>query len=66
MPGTYPYASATSTVTVAGGTAGLAANRGHAATLPTAHNPTNNLTPAYEIRPVESREESQEVWRIFS
>jgi hypothetical protein len=66
MPGTFSYASATNIVTVTGGTAGLAADRGHAAPLPAAHAPANNLPLACEVGSVTSRGESQDVWRIFS
>jgi hypothetical protein len=66
MPGIFSYAAATNPAIVTGGTAGLAADRGHAAPLPAAHAPANNLPLACEVGPVASRGESQEVWRIFS
>jgi hypothetical protein len=66
MPGIYSYAAATHPAFVTGGTAGLAADRGHAAPLPTGHAPAHNLFLAGEVGPVASRGESQAFWRVFS
>lgn len=63
MPGIFSYAAATNPAFVTGG---LGADRGHAAPLPAAHAPANNLPLACEVGPVASRGESQAVWRIFS
>jgi hypothetical protein len=66
MPGIFSYAAATHPAIVTGGTAGPAVDRGHAASLPAAHAPANNLPPACKVRPVARRGESQAVRRIFS
>ena len=61
MLGIFSYAAAPNPAFVTGGTAGLAADRGHAA-----HAPAPNLPLAYEVGPVASRGQSQEVWRMFT
>ncbi len=66
MPGIFSYAAAANPACVTGGTAGLAADRGHGAPLPSAHAPANTLLLAGGVGPVASRGESQAVGRIFS
>jgi hypothetical protein len=66
MPGIFAYAAATNPAIVTGGTAGLAANRGHGAPLPVAHARAHNLTRGGQVGPVASRGESQKVGRMFS
>jgi hypothetical protein len=66
MPGIISYTAATNPAIATGGTAGLAADQGHAAPLPAAHARAHNLPLAGEVGPVASRGGSQAVWRIFS
>jgi hypothetical protein len=66
MPGTFSYVATTHRAIVTGGTAGLAADRGHGAPLPSAQAPAHNLPRSGEEGPVASRVESQAVGRIFS
>jgi hypothetical protein len=66
MPGTFSYVAATHRVGVTGVTAGLAADRGHGAPLPSAQAPAHNLPQSGEVAPAASRIESQAVGRIFS
>jgi hypothetical protein len=66
MPGIFSYAAAADPAGVTGGTAGLAADRGHEALLPSAQAPAHTLLPAGGVGPVASRGESQAVGRIFS
>jgi hypothetical protein len=66
MPGIYSYAAAADPASVTGVTAGLAADRGHEAILPSAQAPAHNLSLASEIGPAASRGESRAVWRTFS
>ena len=66
MPGIFSYAADANPTGVTGGTAGLAADRGHGAPLPSAQAPANTLLLAGEVGPVASRGESQAVWRMFS
>jgi hypothetical protein len=66
MPGIFSYAAATHSVCVTGGTAGVAADRGQGAPVPSAHASAHNLLPAGGVGPAASRGESQRVGRMFS
>ena len=66
MPGIFSYTAATNPAFATGGTVGLATDRGHAAPLPAAHAPANNLPLACGVGPVARRGGSQAVRRIFS
>jgi hypothetical protein len=66
MPGIFSYTAATNLAFATGGTAGLGADRGQAASLPPAQAAALNLSPAGEVGPVASQGESQAFWRVFS
>lgn len=66
MPGTFSYVAATHPAFLTGGTVGLTADRGQTASLPAAHAPAHNLSPAGEVGPVASRGASRAIWRMFS
>jgi hypothetical protein len=66
MPGIFSSAAATHPAMVTGGAKGPAADRGQAASLPSAQAAAHKPSPAGEVGPVASRAGSHEFWRIFS
>ena len=66
MPGIFSYGPATHPAMVTGGADGPAADRGHAAPLPSAQAPANSLLLACEAGPVARRGESRAFGRIGS
>jgi hypothetical protein len=66
MPGIFSYAGATNPAMVTGGTKGPAADRGQAASLPSARAAVHNFSPDGEFGAVANREEFQAFGRIFS
>jgi len=66
MPGIFSYAATTHSACVTGGTAGVAADRGQGAPVPSARARAYNLLLGGAVGPAASQGEFQAVGRMFS